>query len=164
MSSERVAEILLNTKAVTLRPSNPYEFVSGILSPIYCDNRLLMSHVKEREEVSHLFVELIQGHETDILAGTESAGIPWAAWVSNEIEKPIIYVRKKTKDHGKENLIEGLLTEGQKVAVIEDLISTGGSSMNAVNAVRQAGGNVDLCYAIFTYEFDKSKRLFTEGD
>ena len=73
-------------------------------------------------------------------------------------------LEKKTKDHGKENLIEGLLTEGQKVAVIEDLISAGGSSMNAVNAVRQAGGNVDLCYAIFTYEFDKSKRLFTEGD
>ena len=157
---EEVAELLLKIKAVSLSINRPYRFASGILSPIYCDNRQLMSYPEEREIILDYFLEIIKKINFDIIAGTESAGIPWAAWISQRLEKPMIFVRKKTKEHGKQNLIEGRLKEGKKVLVIEDLISTGGSSIAAINAIRDAGGIVDYCVAIFEYNFEEALTNF----
>ena len=164
MYEKEVAGILLKVNAVTLNPKKPYKYTSGILSPIYCDNRILMSYPKEREIIIDFFIELIEKKklEFDIIAGTATAGVPWAAWISQRLKKPMIYVRKESKDHGKENLIEGKMEKGKKVLVIEDLISTGSSSIAAVRAVRKAGGIVKECCAIFTYNMNKSKILFGE--
>jgi orotate phosphoribosyltransferase len=159
-----VAEILLRKDAVTLRPEKPFKYTSGILSPIYCDNRILMSYVKERTKLVDFFLESIRKNnlEVDIVAGTESAGIPWAAWIAERLKKPMVFIRKKQKEHGKENRVEGHLPKASNVVVIEDLISTGGSSLAAVEALREAGGEVLACLAIFTYEMSAAKRNFSE--
>ena len=161
---EEVAKILLDANAVTLRPSQPFTFTSGIKSPIYCDNRLLMSHPKEREIVIKGFLDILKDKQFDLLAGTATAGIPWCAWLAKELNKPMIFIRSKEKAHGKQNIIEGKLTQGDKVIVIEDLISTGGSSVSAVEAVREAGGIVEDCIAIFTYELEKAINKFKEAN
>lgn len=165
MISEDVAKILLKVKAITLNPEKPYRFVSGVLSPIYCDNRLLMSYPQEREKITDFFIEIIERKNLkfDVLAGTATSGICWAAWVAGKMKKPMIYVRPSKKDHGKGNRIEGKLERGQKVLVIEDLVSTGGSSISAVEGVGEQGGIVDDCLAIFTYEMDKAKKGFKES-
>lgn len=165
MTAKEVAKILLNVKAVTLSPSKPYKFASGILSPIYCDNRILMSYPEERKKVVNFFLKTIKQNNLsfDVVAGVETASISWAALVAEKLKKPMIFVRKKPKDHGKENLIEGKLEKGQKVLIIEDLISTGGSSLAAVNVVREQGGIVEDCVAIFTYEMEKQKKNFEEN-
>ncbi|MBN2453931.1 orotate phosphoribosyltransferase [Candidatus Woesearchaeota archaeon] len=157
-----VAEILLRKDAVTLRPENPFKYASGILSPIYCDNRILMSYVKERTKIVDFFLEAIRKNDldVDVIAGTEAAGIPWAAWIAARLNKPMVFVRKKQKDHGKENRIEGHLHKSTNVVVIEDLVSTGGSSLAAVEAVREAGGDVIACVAIFDYGMAASKKAF----
>ena len=157
-----VAKILLEIKAVTLSPEKPYRFASIPFSPIYCDNRLLMSYPEKRKKIIDYFVDVIKekGIDFDVVAGIASSGIPHAAWLAEKLGKPMIYVRKKTKDHGKENLIEGDLKKGQKVVIVEDLISTGGSSVSGVEAVRSQGGIVEHCLAIFTYEMDKAKENF----
>src|SRR3972149_3514658 len=126
MFEEKVAEILLKANAVTLSPKKPYKFASGILSPVYCDNRILMSYPKERSIITNFFIKLIKNKKLkfNIIAGTATAGIPWAAFIAQRLKKPMIYVRKEAKEHGKENLIEGKLEKGKKVLVIEDLIST----------------------------------------
>jgi len=157
MFEEKVAEILLKANAVTLSPKKPYKFASGILSPVYCDNRILMSYPKERSIITNFFIKLIKNKK---LKFNIIAGIPWAAFIAQRLKKPMIYVRKEAKEHGKENLIEGKLEKGKKVLVIEDLISTGSSSIAAVNAVRSANCIVTDCLAIFTYEMKKSKNLF----
>jgi orotate phosphoribosyltransferase len=148
--AKEVAKILLGIKAVTLNP------------PIYCDNRLLMSYPEKRKKIIDHFVEVIRERnlDFDVVAGIASSGIPHAAWLAERLGKPMIYIRKKTKEHGKENLIEGKLEKGQKVIIIEDLISTGGSSVNGVEAVRNQGGVVEHCLAIFTYEMEKAKKNF----
>ena len=165
MNEKQVSKILLEVKAITLSPKEPYTFVSGIKSPIYCDNRLLMSYPKQREAVVGYFLDAIKASDLnfDVVAGTATAGISWAAWVADKHGKPMIYIRGEKKEHGKENRIEGKLEEGQRVLVLEDLISTGGSSFSAVEAVREAGGIVDYCVAIFTYEMEKAKNKFAEG-
>lgn len=163
MNEKEIAEILLKVNAVTLRPKEPFTFVSGIKSPIYCDNRLIISHTVERKIIIESFLKKIEGLKFDIVAGTATAGIPWAAWIALKLDKPMIYVRDKPKGHGKENQIEGRLEKGQKVLVVEDLISTGGSSVAAVEAVRNAGGDVIACVAIFTYGFKKSKSAFEQA-
>ncbi len=165
-TSEQVAKILLEIKAVTLKPEKPYRYASGILSPIYCDNRLLMSYIDKREQVINYFIDTIKQNnlQFDIIAGTATAGIPHAAWLAEKLKKPMIYIRAGAKEHGKTNQIEGKLEKGQKVLVIEDLISTGGSSVAAVEAVRNAGGIVTDCLAIFTYEMQKAKDKFKESD
>jgi orotate phosphoribosyltransferase len=166
-TAERVAEILLNIGAVELRPSKPFRWASGILSPIYCDNRLLMSYVSERREVIELMAgivgEKIGLESVEKVGGIASSGIPHAAWLAEKLGKPMIYVRKEEKGHGKENLIEGVLGEGDRVLLVEDLISTGGSSLNGVQAVRSKGASCDNCIAIFTYEMEKAKAGFEEA-
>jgi len=162
MTETLVAETLLSIKAVTLDLKKGYKWVSGIIAPIYCDNRLLISYPAERKIIIDAFVKTIEDNKIDfdILAGTATAGIPWAAFLAEKLNKPMIYIRSKAKDHGKENLIEGKLEPGKKVLVVEDLISTGGSSISAVNAAKEAGGNVVGCLAIFTYLFPEATESF----
>ncbi|MFC1687200.1 orotate phosphoribosyltransferase [Patescibacteria group bacterium] len=161
-----VAKILLEIKAVTLSPKEPYTFTSGLKSPIYCDNRLLISYPDFRTKIIDEFINLIKEHNPtfDIVGGTATAGIPHAAWIAERLKKPMIYIRGASKEHGKKNRIEGKLEKGQTVLVIEDLISTGGSSVSAVEGVREAGGEVMDCYAIFTYELEKAKKKFVEAN
>jgi orotate phosphoribosyltransferase len=164
--SRDVAKILLDINAVTLSPQKPYKFVSGIFSPIYCDNRLLMSYPEKRKKIIDYFAEVIKERnlDFDIIAGIASSGIPYASWLAEKLGKPMIYIRKKSKVHGKENLIEGKLERNQKVIIIEDLISTGGSSVSGVEAVRDQGGVVEYCLAIFTYEMEKAKENFRNAN
>ncbi|MEK4565388.1 orotate phosphoribosyltransferase [Alkalihalobacillus sp. FSL R5-0424] len=152
------AETLLSIEAVSLKPADPFTWSSGIKSPIYCDNRLTLSYPKVRREIAKGLADLIkvQYPDVDVIAGTATAGIPHAAWVSDELELPMIYVRGSAKGHGKQKRIEGKLEAGQKVVVIEDLISTGGSSLSAVEAVREDGAEVLGVAAIFTYELEKA--------
>ncbi|MCD8509629.1 MAG: orotate phosphoribosyltransferase [Bacillus sp. (in: Bacteria)] len=157
-----IAKSLLTIGAVSLQPANPFTWSSGLKSPIYCDNRLTMSFPEVRKEIASQFAEKIKSDypEVEVIAGTATAGIPHAAWVADILGLPMIYIRSKAKGHGKQNMIEGVLKEGSKVVVIEDLISTGGSSIQAANGVREAGGEVLGVCAIFTYEFDLAKEAF----
>ncbi len=164
MGDNEIAKILLSEKAVTLDIKEPYTYVSGIRSPIYCDNRVLTSSVSGRKVICKAFAKIIEDLNPDVIAGTASSAISWAAWVAAKLEKPMVYIRKKGKDYGKEKLIEGGDIEGKKVVVVEDLVSTGGSSMNAVDACRNAGAEVLAMAAIFTYEFEKAKKKFEEGN
>jgi len=160
--NREIARLLLKTKAVTLSISKPFTWASGILSPIYTDNRILLSYPEERRKIVSAFIKDIRKEcpDFDVIAGVATSGIPWASWVAEEMDKPLVYVRGKKKDHGRENLIEGRLEKGRKVIVIEDLISTGGSSVAAVEAIRQAGAEVSHCFAIFTYGLKKSLENF----
>ena len=159
---DNVAGILLNLNAVMLRTKPPFRWASGILSPIYTDNRILMSYPKERDFIVDSFVKLIKANKikADGFAGTATAGIPWAAWLAQKFKKPMVFVRSESKDHGKENKVEGVIESGKTYVVVEDLISTGGSSLNTISAVREKGGIVENCVAIFTYELEKSKNNF----
>lgn len=163
---ERIADILLEIGAVTLSPEKPYRYASGILSPIYTDCRLLMSHVKEREEVIDAFEKVVRERiglrNVDCLAAVASSGIPHAAWLADRIKKPMVYVRKEEKDHGKQNLIEGKLEKGARVVVVEDLVSQGGSSLHTARAVRAAGANPTHCVVIFTYQMPKAEEGFRQ--
>ncbi|EKF1881254.1 TPA: orotate phosphoribosyltransferase [Listeria innocua] len=167
MSIEKqVAEQLLEIKAVFLKPNEPFTWASGIKSPIYCDNRLTLGFPIVRQFIAKSLAEKIKENfgEVDVVAGTATAGIPHAAWVSDLLDLPMVYVRSKAKEHGKGNQIEGPLTKGQKVVVIEDLISTGGSSLKAVEALEEAGAEVLGIAAIFTYGLDKGKKLLEESN
>jgi len=163
MEAKRVAEILLEIKAVALRPTEPFKYASGILSPIYTDNRLLMGYPEKRNEIIDGMVSLLKekGIEFDVVAGTATAGIPHAAWLAEKTGKPMVYVRSKEKEHGKENKIEGFVKKGWKAIVVEDLISTGGSSVNTVQGLRAAGVEVSDLIAIFTYNMDSSAEKFS---
>ena len=163
MDAKRAAEILLEIKAVTLNTEKPYRYASGILSPIYTDNRLLMGYPEKRREIIDGMAELAaaKGLEFDVVAGTATAGIPHAAWLAEKTGKPMVYVRSKEKGHGKENKIEGFVKEGWKAIVVEDLISTGGSSVNTVQGLRSAGVEVNDIIAIFTYNMSASKEKFS---
>lgn len=162
-TKKHVAEILLKLKAVKVQPKEPFRFTSGLISPIYIDNRFVVSFPKEREAIVGFLAKLIDEKklEFDVVAGVATAGIHWAAWLSAKYDVPMIYIRDKAKGHGRQNQIEGNLEKGQKVLVIEDHISTGGSSIAAVLAVREAGAKVDDCVAITTYEFPNSEKLFS---
>lgn len=160
-----VAVKLLEIEAVTLRPQQPFTWSSGWKSPIYCDNRLTLSYPEVRSLIADQFVALIHAQfpGAEVIAGTSTAGIPHAAWVAERMDLPMVYIRDKAKGHGKQNKIEGRLAAGQKVVVIEDLISTGGSSLNAAAAVKEAGGEVLGVCAIFTYEFAKAAQAFEDA-
>ena len=169
MNSKEVAKLLLDIKAVTLNFEKPYKWVSGILAPIYCDNRKIIFHPGARENVKEGFTKIIEENniEYDIIAGVATGAIAHAAFIAKSLNKPMIYVRGKAKEHGKQNQIEGASAEelrGKRVLVVEDLISTGGSSVNAVEAVKQTGAIVKHCIAIFTYEFEKARKAFEEAD
>ncbi|MFK0523496.1 orotate phosphoribosyltransferase [Paenibacillus illinoisensis] len=160
-----IASQLLKINAVALRPQQPFTWTSGIKSPIYCDNRLTMSYPEIRNDIAEAFAAIIreQYPDAEVIAGTATAGIPHAAWVAQKLNLPMAYIRDKAKGHGKENLIEGIITEGQKVVVIEDLISTGGSSIKAAEAVRAAGATPLVVLAIFSYQLDKGVKAFEEA-
>ncbi|SEM46281.1 orotate phosphoribosyltransferase [Mesobacillus persicus] len=162
---KQIAGRLLDIQAVSLKPNDPFTWSSGLRSPIYCDNRLTLSYPKIRKEIAQGLQELILTHfpEAEMVAGTATAGIPHAAWVSDLLESPMCYVRSKAKGHGKGNQIEGAVLPGQKVVVVEDLISTGGSVISAVEALREAGCEVLGAVAIFTYELEKGKELLREA-
>lgn len=163
---DKIAEILLNVNAVMLRTRPPFRWASGILSPIYTDNRILMSYPKERDFVTNSFIKLLQKNKIkfDGFAGTATAGIPWAAWLAQKLKKPMVYVRSGAKEHGKENQVEGKVEESKAYVVVEDLVSTGSSSINTINAVRGKGAIVEHCISIFTYELDKSKINFENAN
>jgi orotate phosphoribosyltransferase len=150
--SAKTAKILLKIKAVTLNPGKPFKFASGILSPVYIDCRLLMSYPKERRIIRDLYISNIKKvGNFDLIAGTATAGIPHAAFISEKMNIPMIYIRGKSKDHGKGNQIEGLISKNQKVAIIEDLISTAGSSVDSAKAIKAANAVATHVFAIITY-------------
>ncbi len=160
-----IAESLLEINAVALKPKDPFTWTSGLRSPIYCDNRLTLSYPAVRREIAAGLKKLILENfsEAEVIAGTATAGIPHAAWVSELMDLPMCYVRSKAKGHGKGNQIEGKVQSGQKVVVVEDLISTGGSVITAVQALREAGCEVLGVVSIFTYGLEKGKELLQEN-
>lgn len=160
----RIAKHLLDVKAVTLSPNNPYTWASGIKSPIYCDNRITLSYPSVRKDIAHALVELIKKEypDVEVIAGTATAGIPQACWVADIMNLPMVYIRTKAKDHGKGNQIEGVIHQGQKMVIIEDLISTGGSVLDACEAAKNEGANVLGVAAIFTYQLSKGISNFEE--
>lgn len=157
---------LLDIEAVQIRTENYFTWTSGIQSPIYCDNRLTMSYPVVRRKIVEGFVELIKKNnwEPDNIAGCATAGIPHAAWLAEQLNLPMIYVRSSPKGHGKGNQIEGKVEAGQKVVVIEDLISTGGSSLETVRVLREAGADVLGVLAIFSYGLETAKKNFKEAN
>ena len=164
--AESVAKELLRIKAVFLRPDNPFTWASGIKSPIYCDNRLTLSDVKARKVVEESIAETVKENfpEVEILMGTSTAGIAHAAIAAWLLNLPMGYVRGGNKDHGRGNRIEGKLEPGQKVVVIEDLISTGGSCVEVVEALREAGAVVLGVVSIFTYGMKKGLDRLKNAD
>jgi orotate phosphoribosyltransferase len=160
MIAKEIANILLKIKAVFLRPNEPFTWASGIKSPIYCDNRLIISFPEERKKIENSLADLISRNfpDCEVIAGTGTAGIPHAAYVSWIMNLPMIYVRGSEKDHGRKNLMEGNIEPNQKTVVIEDLISTGGSVISAVRALRNFGANVLGTVSIFTYNMESGMR------
>ncbi|MCM3003835.1 orotate phosphoribosyltransferase [Priestia koreensis] len=159
---KEIAQHLITIEAVCLEPNNPFTWASGIKSPIYCDNRLTLSYPHVRKEIAKGLQHLIKTYfnNVEVIAGTATAGIPHAAWISEGLELPMCYVRSKAKGHGRGNQIEGKVEKGQRVVVVEDLISTGGSVMTAVNALKEQGCDVLGVVSIFTYEMDAARELF----
>jgi orotate phosphoribosyltransferase len=160
--AKKTAEYLLQIKAIKLQPSNPFTWASGWKSPIYCDNRKTLSFPEVRSYIRDSFADMITDlyHGAEMIAGVATGAIAHGALVSDKLGLPFIYVRSGAKEHGLGNQIEGYYEKGQKVVVIEDLISTGGSSLNAVTALREAGCSVMGMVAIFSYEFEKAKNAF----
>ena len=160
--AHKIAEFLLQIKAVKLQPESPFTWASGLKSPIYCDNRKTLSYPKIRTYIRQQFVKSISSSfsKPDIIAGVATGGIALGALVAEEMGLPFVYVRSEAKKHGLTNMIEGVVESGQSVVVIEDLVSTGGSSLKAVNALREKGCKVKGLIAIFTYEFEESIKNF----
>jgi orotate phosphoribosyltransferase len=161
-TEQQVAEFLLQIKAIKLQPTNPFTWASGWKSPIYCDNRTTLSHPAIRTYIRQKLTRLIQEEFGPVacIAGVATAGIPQGVLIAQEMGLPFVYVRAKAKEHGTGNLIEGDVFEGQRVLVVEDLISTGKSSLQAVDALRAAGCDVAGLVAIFTYGFDAAVENF----
>jgi orotate phosphoribosyltransferase len=162
----KTAELLLKIKAVKLSPKDPFTWASGIKSPIYCDNRITLSYPEIRTYIRQNFVKAIesQGFEPEVIAGVATGGIPQGALVAQEMGLPFAYVRTTKKEHGLTNMIEGEVRQGQRIVVIEDLISTGGSSLGAVGALKEAGCLIKGMVAIFTYNLAKADNAFKEAD
>jgi orotate phosphoribosyltransferase len=159
--ASEVAQRLLQIKAIKLSPQKPFTWASGILSPIYCDNRLVLSHPETRDFVKQCLIEKSKDFgKFDAVAGVATAGIAHGMLLADALKLPYAYVRSKPKEHGRQNLIEGELPPNSKVLVVEDLISTGGSSLQAVEAVREGGHNVAGVLAIFSYNFEKATIAF----
>lgn len=163
--AEQIAKLLLEIKAITLNLQQPYKYTSGILSPIYCDNRLILSYPEKRHTIIEAFLNVIESAKLkfDVVAGVATAGIAHAAWIADRLNKPMVYVRSSAKEYGKKNLIEGVVHAGQTALVVEDLISTGGSVLNATAALREQGIKVQDCLAIFTYQLKKSLEQFNQA-
>ncbi len=166
MDKITIAKDLLAIKAVFFSPDKPFTWASGIKSPIYCDNRLTLSDVKVRCDVETGLADLIKEHypQAEVLMGTSTAGIAHAAITAHLLDLPMGYVRSGSKDHGRQNQIEGKLEKGQKVVVVEDLISTGGSVIEVVNVLRENGADVLGIVSIFTYGMKKGLERLAEAD
>ncbi len=154
---KQVAKLLMDIKAVFLRPNEPFTWASGIKSPIYCDNRLTLSYPKVRDVIEQGLADIVKAKypQVEVIAGTSTAGIAHGALVANILDMPMAYVRASAKDHGRNNQIEGRIEKGAKVVVIEDLISTGGSAIDVVNVLREHGAEVLGIVSIFTYGLQK---------
>lgn len=150
-----IASALLRIEAVTLSPNDPYTWASGLRSPIYCDNRLTLSYPEVRSLIADALAEKVKGLAVDVIAGTATAGIPHAAFVAERLGLPMVYVRSGNKKHGKGNQIEGVIQPGQRVVVIEDLLSTGMSAIEAAEALQAKGANVIRIQAIFSYGMER---------
>ena len=163
--AKEVAKSLLDIKAVSLSPQDPFTWASGIRSPIYCDNRVTMSYPAVRKQIAQGLADLIKEKypDAEVIAGTATAGIPHAAWIADILGLPMVYIRSKAKDHGTGRKIEGKISEGQKMVVVEDLISTGGSVIEASKAAELEGANVLGSVAIFTYELAKGTKNFADA-
>jgi orotate phosphoribosyltransferase len=164
-SGQQIADYLLQIKAIKLEPSNPFTWASGWKSPIYCDNRKTLSFPEVREYIRDTFSRIISEKypQAEVIAGVATGAIAHGMMVADKMGLPFIYVRPGAKDHGLGNQVEGYFEAGQKVVVVEDLISTGGSSLNAVRALRDAGCDVAGMVAIFTYGFEKSVTAFRDA-
>jgi orotate phosphoribosyltransferase len=162
----KIAEVLLKVKAVKLQPNQPFTWASGWKSPIYCDNRVTLSYPKERTHIRQAFVEAILNRfgKPDVIAGVATGGIPQGALVAQELGLPFIYIRSAAKGHGLGNMVEGHYEKGQRVVLIEDLISTGGSSLKAVDALREAELDVKGLVAIFSYGFKEAADNFKRSE
>ena len=165
MMEKKIAKDLLKIKAVFFRPDEPFTWASGIKSPVYCDNRLTLTAPEVRLDVENGLAELVKTHypEAEVLMGTSTAGIAHAAITAHILNMPMGYVRSGAKDHGRQNQIEGRLEKGQKVVVVEDLISTGGSVIEVVNVLREAGAEVLGVVSIFTYGMKKGLERLAEA-
>ncbi len=165
-TAEKTAEFLLQIKAIKLQPEQPFTWASGWKSPIYCDNRLSLSYPTIRNYIRSSIAELIEEHypSVEVVAGVATGAIAVGALVAEQLGLPFVYVRSKAKEHGRQNLIEGHLEKGAKVVVIEDLVSTGMSSLQAVEALREADARVLGMSAIFTYGFDVSEKAFENAN
>ncbi|WP_338654486.1 orotate phosphoribosyltransferase [Lysinibacillus sp. Y5S-8] len=160
-----IAHAMLKVGAVELNPTELFTWASGIKSPIYCDTRLTISDPAIRKQLANGLAAVIKENfgATEIVAGTATAGIPHAAWVSDILELPMVYVRSKAKEHGRGNQIEGKYAAGQKVVVVEDIVSTGGSSITAVEALRAAGCEVLGVVCVYTYNLPRAEQAFDEA-
>ncbi len=160
-----VARLLLQINAIKLSPQNPFTWASGLRAPVYCDNRLIASYPAGRRTVVDGFVQKAAAFQPfDVVAGIATGGIPYGAWLADRLDLPFIYVRSKAKEHGRQNLVEGELPAGARVLVIEDLVSTGGSSLAAVQGIRAAGGEVVGVLAIFTYALEQATEAFRNAN
>jgi len=167
MLAKEIAESLLKIKAVTIvDENNLFTWVSGIKSPVYCDNRMTISYPEVRDQIAEGFAQIIKDKypDVDVIAGTATAGIPHAAWVAQKLNLPMVYVRSSAKEHGRGRQTEGVLPEGAKVVLIEDLLSTGGSSLKACEAINAEGGNVIATLAIFSYNFNEVTEKFNQAE
>lgn len=164
--AQEIAGNLLEIKAVTLSPKEPYTWASGIKSPIYCDNRVTMSYPQIRKNIAIGLKNLIEEKYPDVeyIVGTATAGIPQACWIADLMELPMIYVRPEAKQHGRAKQIEGYIPEGTKVVVVEDLISTGGSSIKAIEALKENNIECLGVVAIFTYELQQATENFEKSN
>lgn len=156
-----IAKILFDVGAIAVRPENPFRGVSGLVTPIYTDGRVLVSRQPERKQVATALEKLCRTNfpDADVIAGIATSGIPWAAWVAAGLNKPMVYIRNRAKRHGKRTRIEGVLEPGSKVVVIDDVVNTGGSLLSGISAIRSVGGDPVGALAISTYQL----RMATEG-
>jgi len=163
--SNQIAKDLLDIEAIFLRPNEPFTWASGIKSPIYCENRITMSYPHVRRAIAKGLAAVIKTTypEAEVIAGTATAGIPHAAWVAELLDLPMVYIRSKAKEHGKGNQIEGRIQPNQKMVVIEDLLSTGGSVLEACEAAKREGADVLGVAAIFTYELPQVQENFDQA-
>ncbi|URZ88268.1 orotate phosphoribosyltransferase [Floricoccus penangensis] len=164
--SQDIAKNLLDIKAVFLSPKEPFTWASGIQSPIYTDNRITISYPEVRRQIAQGFADVIKEKfpDVEVIAGAATGGVPHAAWVAEILDLPMVYIRSKAKDHGAGNQIEGRIEKGQKMVIIEDLISTGGSVIGTAEAARREGADVLGVAAIFTYELPRGIENFEKAD
>lgn len=165
-TNEAIEKDLLDIKAVQINPAEWFTWTSGMKSPIYCDNRLTMSYPAIRRKITEGFVQMLKdtGWKPDVIAGCATAGIAHAAWLADALQLPLVYVRSEAKKHGKAKQIEGIVHPGQKILVVEDLISTGSSSIKVAEVLRQAGTEVLGVFAIFTYGLQKAAANFAKAE